>query len=191
MSRISHIEIAAYAILSILEGMKQKLYLWTFAALASLTLLYVHVQIVPGAPSFMNYFSPAQLTAAVTSAFAGEFDPTTYTREGLRNEGFFINDVRVGRGAEATALAHVLVHYTLATTDGRMLLDTRASKAPYGFTIGAGNVLKGFSIGVLGMREGGIRTLVIPPAYAYGDTPVAHVPAGEALVFTVELLSVE
>ncbi len=170
--------------------MRQKLYLWTFAALASLTMLYVHMQIVPGAPSFVSFLSPARLTAAVSTAFGGEFDPAAYTRDALRGEGFFINDIRIGKGTEADVYANVSVHYTVATIDGTVVRDTHALGAPYMFTIGAGDVLKGFSIGVLGMREGGVRTLVIPPAYAYGDTPVANIPVGQALVFTVELVSV-
>lgn len=171
--------------------MQKKFYLWLFAGLASLTALYVHVQIAPRTPSVLAFLSPARLTAAVGNAFGGEFDPSAFTRDALRDEGFFIRDIRVGKGVEAGVRTTVVVHYTLATVDGTVLRDTRATDTPYTFTVGAGDVVQGLSIGMIGMREGGVRTLVIPPAYAYGDTPVSNVPAGASLVFTVELLSVK
>ena len=171
---------------------KSKLYLWTFALLLSATVLYVQAQFGATNTAVLGIFSPSSITASVAGAFVPEFEPGIFERDTLQEEGFHIRDVRYGKGKEAVSRADVAIHYKLETVSGTPVRDTRAAgDEPYTFVIGSGNTIKGMSIGVLGMREGGTRTLVIPPQYAYGEEVVPGIPQGEALVFTVSLVSVK
>ena len=107
-------------------------------------------------------------------------------------------DVVVGDGAEATAGKTVSVHYTgwlydLAAPDhkGKKFDSSRDRGDPFGFRLGAGQVIKGWDQGVAGMKVGGQRTLIIPPDLGYGARGAGGVIPGNAtLVFDVELLGV-
>lgn len=108
-------------------------------------------------------------------------------------------DVNAGTGAEAVAGKNVVVHYTgwlydPAKADGHgTKFDSSVDrKTPFGFALGAGRVIKGWDEGVAGMKVGGKRTLVIPPAMAYGDRGAgALILPNATLVFDVELLEVK
>lgn len=104
-----------------------------------------------------------------------------------------IIDETVGTGAEAAAGDSVTVNYVGALTNGTVF-DASANHGTTGFTfnLGAGQVIKGWDQGILGMKEGGKRKLVIPAALAYGDQAVGNViPANSTLVFEVELVKVQ
>ena len=91
----------------------------------------------------------------------------------------------------------VTVHYTgwlydVKASDLRgTKFDSSIGKAPYPFTIGVSNVIKGFDQGVEGMRVGGKRSLIIPSSLGYGAQANGSIPANAALVFDVELISVQ
>jgi FKBP-type peptidyl-prolyl cis-trans isomerase FkpA len=110
-----------------------------------------------------------------------------------------VQDLVVGQGAEATAGSRVIVHYSgwlydHAATDhkGQPFDSSRESGRPFGFALGARQVIAGWDQGVAGMRVGGQRRLVIPAALAYGDRGAGGViPPGATLVFDVELLDVQ
>jgi FKBP-type peptidyl-prolyl cis-trans isomerase FkpA len=69
--------------------------------------------------------------------------------------------------------------------------DTSEGRAtPFGFILGAGKVIKGWDEGLLGMKEGGKRTLVIPPDLAYGAAGRSKIPPNATLVFDVEILKI-
>lgn len=109
-----------------------------------------------------------------------------------------IKDTKVGEGRAAEKGKAVLVHYTGWLYDPKApdqkgaQFDTSAGRsAPFGFIIGVGRVIKGWDEGVPGMKEGGKRTLVIPPAKAYGDKGAGgKIPPNATLLFEVELVKV-
>ncbi len=102
-----------------------------------------------------------------------------------------MNDTVVGKGAEAVNGKAVTVHYTGTLKDGTKFDSSVDRKEPFTFTLGAGQVIKGWEQGILGMKVGGKRKLTIPPELAYGDNAVGAIPAKSTLIFDVELLGVK
>ncbi|HEX8614554.1 MAG TPA: FKBP-type peptidyl-prolyl cis-trans isomerase [Telluria sp.] len=109
-------------------------------------------------------------------------------------------DTKVGTGAEATAGSKVFVHYTgwlykpMATRQRGRQFDSSLSRgAPLEFVLGTGRVIKGWDQGVVGMKVGGKRTLVIPSYLAYGKrgAPGGGIPPDADLIFDVELVNVK
>jgi peptidylprolyl isomerase/FKBP-type peptidyl-prolyl cis-trans isomerase FkpA len=101
-----------------------------------------------------------------------------------------IEEQQVGTGAEARAGVKVEVHYTGWLLDGKQF-DSSRGGSPFTFTLGAGQVIKGWDQGVAGMKVGGKRKLTIPPELGYGLRGFPGViPAQATLVFEVELLAV-
>jgi FKBP-type peptidyl-prolyl cis-trans isomerase len=110
--------------------------------------------------------------------------------------GLKYNDTKVGTGTEATRGRKVSVHYTgwLYTNGekGRKFDSSLDRGQPFQFTLGAGQVIKGWDEGVAGMKVGGQRTLIIPPELGYGARGAGGViPPNATLMFDVELLKVE
>ncbi len=105
--------------------------------------------------------------------------------------GLIIEEVVVGTGAEARAGQRVRVHYTGRLTNGTKFDSSLDRNDPFGFKLGAGEVIKGWDQGVAGMKVGGKRKLTIPPELAYGDSGFpGAIPPGATLVFDVELVAV-
>ncbi|HSH31911.1 MAG TPA: FKBP-type peptidyl-prolyl cis-trans isomerase [Candidatus Saccharimonadales bacterium] len=102
-----------------------------------------------------------------------------------------ISDLAVGSGAEATAGQKVSVHYTGTLTNGTKFDSSLDRGQPFEFTLGAGDVIKGWDQGVAGMKVGGKRKLVIPPELGYGAQSVGTIPANSTLVFEIELLGIQ
>ena len=102
-----------------------------------------------------------------------------------------IVDTVVGKGTEATTGKTVTVHYTGTLTDGTKFDSSVDRKEPFTFTLGAGQVIKGWDQGIVGMKVGGKRKLTIPPELAYGNNAVGAIPANSTLIFDVELLEVK
>ena len=104
-----------------------------------------------------------------------------------------VTDITIGTGAAAAAGDTVTVNYVGSLTDGTVF-DASANHGTTGFTfnLGAGQVIKGWDEGIVGMKKGGKRKLIIPASLAYGSQAVGDViPANATLVFEVELLKVQ
>jgi FKBP-type peptidyl-prolyl cis-trans isomerase len=100
-------------------------------------------------------------------------------------------DVRVGTGKEAKSGQQVVVNYRGMLTDGTVFDESYKRGEPFDFVLGQGSVIKGWDLGVAGMKEGGKRRLIIPSDLAYGDPGrPPTIPPKAALVFDVELLKV-
>lgn len=115
-------------------------------------------------------------------------------------EPLVITDLVVGVGNEALPGMTCIVHYTGWLYDekaknhrGRQFDSSRKRRQPFSFPLGGGHVIRGWDHGVVGMRVGGLRRLVIPPALGYGDRNVGNgtIPPGSTLQFEIELLAVE
>lgn len=100
-----------------------------------------------------------------------------------------VKDVKVGTGPAAAYGDMLKVDYTGKLTDGQVF-DSSKGKTPFDLTLGAGQVIKGWDLGLKGMKKGGKRTITIPPELAYGDAAQAKIPANSTLVFDVELIDI-
>lgn len=104
---------------------------------------------------------------------------------------FKTEDVKVGSGVEATRGKSVSVHYVGTLADGTKFDSSRDRAEPFEFRLGAGMVIKGWDMGVVGMRVGGTRRLTIPSDLGYGDRGYPGIiPPRATLHFEVELLGV-
>ncbi len=101
-------------------------------------------------------------------------------------------DLTVGRGAVAEVGDICLMHYTGKLTNGKQFDSSLgAGREPFTFVLGIGQVIKGWDLGVAGMRPGGKRTLSIPSSLGYGEAGAGQdIPPNANLVFDVELISV-
>lgn len=119
--------------------------------------------------------------------------PTKVSGDGVKTEsGLQYFDIKVGVGPEAKSGDKVKVHYTGWLTNGKKFDSSVDAHRPYSFTLGEGNVIKGWDEGVAGMKVGGKRQLRIPPELAYGDQGFKNIiPPKATLIFDVELLGIE
>ena len=113
--------------------------------------------------------------------------PTKVSGDGVKTEsGLQYWDIRVGAGAEAKSGDKGRVHYTGWLTNGKKFDSSVDAHRPYSFTLGQGNVIKGWDEGVAGMKVGGKRQLRIPPELAYGDPGFKNIiPPKATLIFDV------
>jgi FKBP-type peptidyl-prolyl cis-trans isomerase FkpA len=107
-------------------------------------------------------------------------------------------DLTPGTGAEIKAGQNALVHYTgwlydpAAPENKGKQFDSSVGGEPFDFPLGGGRVIAGWDQGVVGMKVGGKRRLVIPPELAYGNAGAGGViPPGATLVFDVELVEIQ
>lgn len=101
-------------------------------------------------------------------------------------------DITVGSGAEAKNGSKIQVHYNGTLENGTKFDSSYDRGLPFEFVLGSGSVIKGWDLGVLGMKVGGKRKLVIPADLAYGaQSPSPLIPANATLIFEVELLEVD
>lgn len=129
--------------------------------------------------------------AACASGFDSPSPETAAATAAAPAAGLEIQDLKVGTGAEARAGRRVRVNYTGKLTNGTTF-DSSIGRSPFTFTLGAGDVIKGWDQGVAGMKVGGKRKLVIPPELGYGPAGAPpKIPPNATLVFEVDLLGVE
>lgn len=102
---------------------------------------------------------------------------------------FRVEDIVVGSGDPAVAGDTLTVHYTGTLESGQVFDDSYLRGAPFTFRLGAGGVIRGWDLGLVGMRVGGKRRLIIPPELAYGSQGQGPIPPNATLHFDVELVS--
>jgi FKBP-type peptidyl-prolyl cis-trans isomerase len=102
-----------------------------------------------------------------------------------------IVDIRAGTGAACKAGDSVSVHYTGTLEDGTKFDSSRDRGQPFTFSLGAGRVIKGWDVGVAGMKVGGHRKLTIPAEEGYGSRGAgSSIPPNATLYFDVELIRI-
>ena len=108
------------------------------------------------------------------------------------SNGLVIEDVKIGDSQEVEKFNIVTVNYTGLLEDGTKFdssLDP--GRSPFRFTVGAGQVIKGWDEGLMGMKVGGKRKLTIPPELGYGSRDNGPIPANSTLIFEIDLLGIE
>ena len=108
------------------------------------------------------------------------------------SNGLVIEDVKISDGQEVEKFNIVTVNYTGLLEDGSKFdssLDP--GRSPFRFTVGAGQVIKGWDEGLMGMKVGGKRKLTIPPELGYGSRDNGPIPANSTLIFEIDLLGIE
>ena len=141
--------------------------------------------------------APATPAAAATPAAPVVVGSAT---PGPAAESLIVNDTKVVTGREATSGATVYMHYTgwlyrplAKNMRGRQFDSSIPRGEPLDFVLGTGRVIKGWDQGIVGMKVGGKRTLIIPSELAYGSraAPGGGIPPNSALIFDVELIDVK
>ncbi|MDA8596732.1 FKBP-type peptidyl-prolyl cis-trans isomerase [Candidatus Pacebacteria bacterium] len=147
-------------------------------------------------------------TATAISSNAGDTDPSVFIADGDNRraavadavidassesgdlERLIIDDIVIGEGEAVSAGDRVTVQYIGTLTSGQQFDNSYERGEAFTFTVGDGKVIRGWDEGVVGMRAGGERILVIPSALAYGEDGFGPIPGGATLVFAIELLSI-
>ena len=107
-------------------------------------------------------------------------------------DGIQINNIVEGEGTEIINHSKIQVHYTGKLQDGTKFDSSYDRGQPFIFQIGLREVIKGWEIGLMGMKVGGKRTLIIPPELAYGDRGAGDlIPPNATLTFDIEIVAVK
>jgi len=101
-----------------------------------------------------------------------------------RPDDMYVQDLTVGTGGVATLGRTVVVRYTGWLPSGKQF-DTGEVTV----TLGSNKTIRAWEVGLLGMRVGGKRRIVVPPALGYGDQATGSIPANSVLIFNMEMLS--
>ncbi|HEU4885323.1 MAG TPA: FKBP-type peptidyl-prolyl cis-trans isomerase [Longimicrobium sp.] len=105
--------------------------------------------------------------------------------------GVYYRDLVVGEGPLVRYRRRVGVHLAGFLPDGTQFQQVALPSPPMEFELGLGDVIRGLEAGMIGMRPGGQRQLVIPPSQGYGVRRVGQVPPNSTLVFVVKLVSIQ
>lgn len=112
------------------------------------------------------------------------------TRFEQTRSGLYVEDVEVGDGPVARRDSRVWIHYVGWLPDGTVF-DASLGGDPYHLRLGGREVIRGWNEGIVGMKRGGVRRLVVRPGLGYGSSARGDIPAGSTLVFRLELVDVE
>lgn len=129
-------------------------------------------------------------TGVAAPAPAFSTTTTTTTNMDIPTTGVKSEDIVIGTGPVADTGSTVTVNYVGMLVDGKIFDSSYDRGEPFQLRLGEGRVIRGWEEGLLGMRVGGKRRLIIAPDYGYGSQPVGPIPPNSVLVFEVELLNV-
>ncbi|MBM3108461.1 MAG: FKBP-type peptidyl-prolyl cis-trans isomerase [Pseudomonas sp.] len=101
-----------------------------------------------------------------------------------------ITDIQLGEGKEAVKGALITTQYTGWLEDGSKFDSSHDRGKPFQCVIGTGRVIKGWDLGLMGMKVGGKRKLVVPSHLAYGERSMGAITPHSNLTFEIELLEV-
>lgn len=116
--------------------------------------------------------------------------PATPQPPVTRPSGLITQVLVPGDGDAAKKGDKIQVHFVGRILDGGVFDSSRTRNAPFSFWVGEGQVIPGWDEGLLGMKEGETRQLIVPPDLGYGQEAKTNIPANSTLVFEIELLDV-
>ncbi len=188
---VSAVVVVVIAVIALLAWNQQRI---TNAIATQTTVAQMATNTVFAATQELQQTTSAQ-SQATANALSASVQPMTFpgvpTDTVKTASGLQIKDVQPGSGNAAKSGDTVLVHYTGWLTNGTQF-DSSVGKQPFSVKIGAGNVIKGWDEGLVGMKVGGRRILVIPPELGYGSTGSGStIPANATLVFELVLVSIQ
>jgi hypothetical protein len=140
--------------------------------------------------------SQSQGSANGASSSAGGVDPSTFTQydKYKNNKDALFGDIQAGNGPQLKAGQKANIYYKAWLTNGALVDRSPTSSSgqpqPYGFTLGAHQVIPGLEEGVYGMKAAGKRLIIVPPGVGYGSKGQGAVPPNAVLVFEVQLLNI-
>jgi peptidylprolyl isomerase len=102
-----------------------------------------------------------------------------------------IQDEKIGSGAAVKKGDTVKINYVGTLANGTKFDASADHGGPFVTQIGVGQVIKGWDEGIIGMKVGGKRKLIIPPSLGYGNQATGSIPANSTLIFQVELVGIE
>ena len=105
-------------------------------------------------------------------------------------KGLLIEDMVDGQGEAVKQGDVVHVHYTGMLKDGSVFDSSKTRGVPFSFTVGQGRVIKGWDLGLVGMKIGGKRILTIAPELGYGSRDLGVIPPNSTLIFEIDLLGI-
>lgn len=126
----------------------------------------------------------------ILNLFMSPSTTVTTTEPMATTTGVVIQDEVVGTGATAEPGDMVTVNYVGTLTDGKVFDSSIDRNQTFSFQLGAGQVIRGWDEGLVGMKVGGKRKLTISPDYGYGNQAVGPIPANSTLIFEVDLIDV-
>ena len=154
-------------------------------------------------PAFLGVAFVAAGVACIDEPTAPKCTPTTLSQSAVIGDTVVLNtglryiETKGGAGEASEWCDPVTVHYTAYLANGTRLESSRDVDVPLAFTPGLGDLIDGFEQGVVGMRSGGTRRVIIPPALGYGDQPVRSlsgvivIPANSTLIYDIEALTTQ
>ena len=128
---------------------------------------------------------------SITNQQAALADAIVDGSVGATLKSVIIDDVVIGDGEIVKSGDTIAVHYVGRLQNGQEFDNSNTRGVPFVFEVGAGRVIQGWDEGVLGMKVGGQRVLIIPSEMAYGDKGAGPIPPGATLVFIIELLEIK
>jgi len=165
--------------------------LLSFAIIAVCGLFLIVVSLFGGGEK-TNAIAAEIAPPAITQTINKEIISMDLDQAVTTDSGLKYIDIVEGTGETPQKGQKVTVHYTGTLTDGKKFDSSKDRNQPFTFTIGVGQVIKGWDEGVASMKVGGQRTLIIPPELGYGARGAGGViPPNATLLFDVELLGVK
>lgn len=132
---------------------------------------------------------PALVAVSQEGGLTADMVEGIFNEQG-RVERLLINDISLGEGKAAEKGDKLVVNYIGRLQNGQEFDNSYKRGDTFSFRLGKGEVIEGWDDGLLGMRVGGQRTLVVPASLAYGNQSVGPIPAGATLIYLVELVSI-
>jgi peptidylprolyl isomerase len=139
---------------------------------------------------YINLFIFCLLIWSCTSSDSSA-DKTRQLKTLTTPSGLKYIELAGGTGQTVKSGQTVAVHYIGTLDDGTEFDNSRKRGTPIEFRLGAGRVIKGWDEGIVGMKVGGQRKLIIPPELGYGSRNVGKIPANSTLIFEVELVEIK